>query len=274
MNTCLSIAGSDSSGGAGIQADLKTFAAHGVYGMSAITALTAQNTQGVHAIETISPKFVAQQIDAVLNDIPADAIKLGMLVNRDIIRAVAQQLKAHNSHNVVLDPVMIATSGDALLDPAAVDSLVHDLFPYVDLITPNTAELIALCKALGINTPQQDIDQDTLKQLSIQLHAALPSKHDGTKIALLSKGGHLAAHEQKASDYLIDADGEHWFTSTRINTNNTHGTGCTLSAAISANLAQDHTLSQACANAKEYLQRALNSHLDLGHGNGPLNHLI
>jgi len=291
MKTCLSIAGSDSSGGAGIQADIKTFAANGVYGMTAITALTAQNTLGVQAIHSVPASFVATQINSVFADIPADALKLGMLANRDIIVAVAGALKTHDASNVVLDPVMVSTSGAALLEPDAVNALINELLPNVDIITPNVAELLVLCDALSVQTPDQKMPMSsaTLHKLSQQLYQALPKKADGSRIALLSKGGHLAytgSDAQQAVDLLItpitkplnspllNNSNEHWLSSPRVTTENTHGTGCTLSAAICANLAKGHATLAACEEAKHYLHRSLASGLELGQGNGPLNHQV
>lgn len=271
MKTCLTIAGSDSSGGAGIQADLKTFAAHGVYGMSAITALTAQNTMGVHAIENIDVDFVRAQIKAVFDDIQPDAIKIGMLANTDIIQSVAQSLSEYRASNVVLDPVMIATSGDPLLNENAIRHLIDDLVPLVDIITPNTAELIALCNAqkISINT-DADLNTQTLKSLTRALFNYLPTKRDGSKVSVLSKGGHL--NSNNASDYLVTQETDYWFSINRVDTNNTHGTGCTLSASICAHLALGESQRDACNNAKNYLTACLNKGLNLGSGNGPLRH--
>ena len=272
MKCCLSIAGSDSSGGAGIQADLKTFAAHNIFGMSAITALTAQNTLGVHGVKYVSPDFIEQQISAVFDDIRPDSVKIGMLANQAIVLAVAARLTFYNAGNVVLDPVMIATSGDPLLDRQAIGSIIHSLIPYSDIITPNISELISLCEAQSIDCdiPAGEINQHELKRLTTQLHASLPNKKNGGRVAILSKGGHLSG--DIAADYLIDSSGQYWFESPRVDTANTHGTGCTLSSAISANLAIGYTLHQACAQAKDYLNQTLAKGLDLGSGNGPLNH--
>ena len=270
MKTCLTIAGSDSSGGAGIQADLKTFAAHGVYGMSAITALTAQNTLGVHAVNVIDADFVGAQIDAVFKDIRPDSVKIGMLANSDIINIVANRLEHYKAKNVVLDPVMIATSGDPLLNQSSIRSLIDSLVPQVDIITPNVAELVALCEAQNINIDTEQLTKETLSLLSDQLFVSLPIKSNSSRIAVLSKGGHL--NDDQASDYLITERGDTWFNNVRIETNNTHGTGCTLSAAISANLAMGEPIEKACLNAKLYLTKALSKQLDLGKGNGPLNH--
>lgn len=269
MKTCLSIAGSDSSGGAGIQADLKTFTAHGVYGMTAITALTAQNTLGVHAVSTVKPELVAAQIDAVFTDIRPNAVKIGMLANTDIIQVVAQRLRFYQAKNVVLDPVMIATSGAPLLDQNAVRSLIDELIPVVDLLTPNTAELIALCQTQGIKIDSDSaLSKASLKNLTKQLFGTL----DTRQLSILSKGGHL--NSDQAADYLLSKQGDHWFETPRLNTQNTHGTGCTLSAAIASNLALENAIDQACLKAKNYLTKALKEDLNLGQGNGPLNHLV
>ena len=273
MKTCLSIAGSDSSGGAGIQADLKTFAANGVYGMTAITALTAQNTQGVHGVSPVSPDFVTQQINAVFDDIRPDAIKIGMLANAEIVEQVAQQLHFYKAQNVVLDPVMIATSGDPLLDATAVRKLIDELIPNSLIITPNVAELFTLCSAQQIATPSShNINHAQLAVLTQRLFNSLPKNKSGERVAILSKGGHV--DDLVAKDYLLTQDGESWLSSPRINTNNTHGTGCTLSSAICARLAQGDDLKTACTKAKQYLSRALSRGLNLGLGNGPLDHLV
>jgi len=268
MKTCLSIAGSDSSGGAGIQADLKTFTALRVYGMTAITALTAQNTLGVHDVSAVSPEFVAAQMDAVFNDIRPDAIKIGMLANAEIIHTVAERLRFYQAKNVVLDPVMIATSGDPLLDQQAVQSLINGLFPVVDLITPNTTELISLCQQQGITTDNDmALSKDDLERLTKTLFTSLENPH----LAILSKGGHLNSNQ--AADYLLTSNISHWFETPRLDTQNTHGTGCTLSAAIASNLALGNSIEQACEDAKNYLTKALKKGLNLGQGNGPLNHI-
>jgi len=273
MKPCLTIAGSDSSGGAGIQADLKTFAACKVFGMSAITALTAQNTLGVHGVSAVSPDFVALQISSVLDDIFPDAIKIGMLANSEIINSVARTLNQHKAHNIVLDPVMIATSGDPLLNKESVRSLIDCLIPLVDIITPNVAELIALCQAQGIDVKQdQLITTSDLKDLTLKLQQSLPNKTNGSHVAVLSKGGHLA--DEDAVDYFYNGNNEYWLRHTRIDTANTHGTGCTLSSAIAAELAKGQTLHNACINAKQYLTGALQKQLNLGRGNGPLDHLV
>lgn len=273
LPTCLTIAGSDSSGGAGIQADLKTFAAHGVYGMSAITAVTAQNTLGVQNIDVLSAKSVSQQIESVLDDIPADAIKIGMLSNTEIIKEVAKALIKYQSSNVVIDPVMISTSGSQLVDTDAIHTLIEELIPCADLITPNISELMTLCEILEIKTSVKEIDLSDFEQLSYRVFDALPKKHNGERIAFLGKGGHLEL-SNKSNDLLIDSNrNAFWFAADRVETQNSHGTGCTLSAAICANLANGEQLARSCSNAKEYVYRVLKYDLDLGRGNGPLNHL-
>lgn len=273
MRTCLTIAGSDSSGGAGIQADLKTFAAHKVYGMSAITALTAQNTLGVQAVSVVEPVFVAQQIQAVFDDIRPDAVKIGMLANSSIVQTVAKQLVNYKAENVVIDPVMIATSGDPLLDAQAIRALIDALFPTADIITPNVAELIALCRAQNIEVDsQQAMTFENIERLSSALFESLPTKANGKKVSILSKGGHIES--KHSNDLLITEQSKVWLKGERQDTLNTHGTGCTLAAAICTQLAIGKPLNLACEKAKHYLNSALAQQLDLGKGNGPLNHLL
>jgi len=272
MKTCLSIAGSDCSGGAGIQADLKTFAAHRVYGMSVITALTAQNTLGVSAIKGIEAEFVSQQLDAIFSDIPPDAIKIGMLTNHEIINTVDHALTQHQTDVVVLDPVMVATSGHSLLHESAVSSLFEKLIPHAHLITPNLAELVALGQAIGIPNCREPDSQETLLALSEALYSALPKHVSGGRVSILSKGGHLLGNE--ATDVLIEDGQAHWFTAPRVDTSNTHGTGCTLSSAIAAQLALGLSLQEACDTSKQYVQRALQAGLNLGRGSGPLCHHV
>ena len=272
MKTCLTIAGSDSSGGAGIQADLKTFAALNVYGMSAITALTAQNTLGVHGVSSVDPNFVTLQIRSVFDDIYPDAIKIGMLANTGIINSVTETLQSYNATNIVLDPVMIATSGDPLLDNESVRNLIDRLIPLASIITPNISELLALCVAQGLNIDHSTITSTDLKTLTNSLFRSLPVKEDGSRVAILSKGGHL--ENDDAIDYLYDGQNEQWLRHKRIETHNTHGTGCTLSSAICAQLAKGNPINEACVNAKNYLTNALAKKLDLGSGNGPLDHTL
>lgn len=255
----VTIAGSDSGGGAGIQADLKTFSALGVYGASVIAALTAQNTQGVSGIHDVPPEFVTAQFDAVYSDLRVKATKIGMVSRPATIEAVAAGLKKHNARNIVLDPVMIAASGDRLLVPEAVDSIKQLLFPLADLITPNLAEAAAL------------LDQPLAKhenEMAAQGEALLAL---GAK-AVLIKGGH--APTKHAVDVLIEPSGVRRFTAERIDTKHTHGTGCTLSSAIAAGLAKGLTLHDALAAAKNYITGALKAgtNLGIGEGRGPVHH--
>ena len=255
----LSIAGSDSGGGAGIQADLKTFAALGCFGMTAITALTAQNTCGVRAIHPVPPEMLRAQIDAVLEDIGADAVKVGMLHSPEIVRTVAQAIDRHQLQRVVFDPVMVATSGAKLIDDPAIAVLVAELFPRAALITPNLDEA-----ALLVGRPL------TSAQDMVQAAAELIVR--GARAVLL-KGGHLAG--DTVIDVLLEASGEPlWLQAPRIDTANTHGTGCTLSSAIAAHLALGATLTQAVQQAREFVRQALQAGASVktGQCDGPLNH--
>ncbi len=255
MKTCLTIAGSDSSGGAGIQADLKTMTVNGVYAMSVITALTAQNTQGVTGILDVSPEFITEQMDAVFNDIYPDAIKIGMVSSPEIVEAIAASLEKYQAKNIVLDPVMVATSGAKLLKEEAMDSLINRLIPLADVITPNIPEGEILA---GMEITNED--------QMIKAAEKIGKKYD---CAVLLKGGHRV---NDAND-LLYRDGEFkWFRSERIDNPNTHGTGCTLSSAIGANLAKGCDIDQAIEKAKDYLTGALRAGLDLGKGSGPLMH--
>lgn len=255
----LSIAGSDSGGGAGIQADLKTMSALGCYGMTAITAITAQNTCAVRSIHSVPPHMLRDQIDAVLDDIGVDSVKIGMLHSPEIVQTVAQAIEHHRLPNVVLDPVMVATSGAVLIDNQAVDVLVQELFPRAVLITPNLDEA-----ALLVQRPlQNELDME---------HAATRLLAMGAK-AVLVKGGHLVGDE--VCDLLALASGETiWLRDTRIHTPNTHGTGCTLSSAIASYLALGHDLLQAVQSARVYVRGALlgGAWARTGKGSGPLNH--
>ena len=255
MKTCLTIAGSDSSGGAGIQADLKTMTVNGVYAMSVITALTAQNTQGVSGILDVSPEFITSQMDAVFTDIYPDAIKIGMVSSPEIVEAIAKSLEKYEAKNIVLDPVMVATSGAVLLKEEAMDSLINRLIPLADVITPNIPEGEILA---GMKIENED---DMKKAAEI-----IGEKYN---CAVLLKGGHKV---NDANDLLYRKGNFKWFISERIDNNNTHGTGCTLSSAIAANLAKGEDLNQAIKNAKEYLTGALRAGLNLGKGSGPLMH--
>ena len=255
MKTVLTIAGSDCSGGAGIQADIKTMTVHGVYAMSAITAMTAQNTTGVRAIQLSTPEFLAQQLDAVFQDIPPDAVKIGMVGSGALIRVIADRLRRYGAKNVVLDPVMVATSGSALVQEGAVQTLMEELVPLAALVTPNIPEAQVLA-GMTIRTGED-------------MAAAAGQIGETHHCAVLLKGGHSV---QDAND-LLYADGTMtWFPGRRIENPNTHGTGCTLSSAIAANLAKGFTLEQAVRQAKEYISGALAAMLDLGAGSGPLQH--
>lgn len=255
MKTVLTIAGSDCSGGAGIQADLKTIAAHGLYGMSAVTALTAQNTTKVFEVIPISPVFVGRQMDAVFTDILPDAVKIGMVVSEEIIEVIAKKLDFYKAFHVVLDPVMIASSGKKLLSESAIKSLKKQLFPLVELITPNLREAEKLS---GITiSVQEDM---------IQAAKLISQSYKGN---VLIKGGHL---EGCADDLLYCQGKVIWFKSERIGSKDRHGTGCTLSSSIACHLACGHTLSGSIGKAKEYIMGALKDELCLGQGSHPLNH--
>ena len=257
----LTIAGSDSGGGAGIQADLKTFAALGVYGCSAITSLTAQNTQGVQAVLPIPPAFVQAQIQSVLSDIQVNAIKTGMLATADIINAVADSLKSFAQIPLVLDPVMVATSGDRLLAEDAINTLIENLIPRATILTPNLLEAAAL-----LNTPVAQNIADIQQQAELLLALGVQ--------AVLIKGGH--SHGDEATDVLLSEDGFEFFSAVRIATKNTHGTGCTLASAIAAGLAKKLSLRDAVAQAKNYLHNALmhSNELKVGQGHGPAHHFF
>ena len=255
MNTALTIAGSDSSGGAGIQADLKTMTMNGVFGMSAITALTAQNTTGVTGIMEVTPEFLEQQLDAVFTDIYPDAVKTGMVSSTDLIRVIAGKLKQYQAKNIVVDPVMVATSGAKLISDDAIDTLKEYLFPLATVITPNIPEAEVLS---GMKIASEE-DMVTAAKVIYERFGC----------AVLCKGGHQV---NDANDLLYKENGPVWFAGKRINNPNTHGTGCTLSSAIASNLAKGQTPEDAVKNAKEYISGALAAMLDLGKGSGPLAH--
>ncbi len=257
MKKVLTIAGSDSSGGAGIQADLKTFCAHNVYGMSVITAVTAQNTMGVSHIETLSSLSVKKQIEAVAEDIGIDALKIGMLANKEIILTVAEMIKYYGFKNIVLDPVMISTTGYDLLEYDAKKALIETLMPLAHIITPNLHEASSI---LSI----KKIDNKEMMEEAAQSFKSL------TKAAVLLKGGHLI---DEASDLLVYDENIRWYRGEIIKTKNTHGTGCTLSSAIAANLAKGLLIEEAVLKAKEYITGAIKNSLDIGKGSGPTNHL-
>ena len=255
MKKILTIAGSDCSGGAGIQADIKTITAHKMYAMSAITALTAQNTTGVYGVLEATPEFVGQQLDCIFTDISPDAVKIGMVSNPKIIEIIAEKLKEYGAPNIVVDPVMVATSGSKLISDDAMEALVTKLLPLAAVITPNIPEAETLC---GFPIESRE---DMLRAAE-----AISRMVTG---GILIKGGHLTS----SADDLLYADGQaHWFQSPRIDTPNTHGTGCTMSSAIACNLALGYSLEQSIKNAKEYITGALQEGFDLGKGCGPLNH--
>jgi hydroxymethylpyrimidine/phosphomethylpyrimidine kinase len=255
----VTIAGSDSGGGAGIQADLKTFSALGVYGASVITALTAQNTLGVQGIFDISPAFIAQQMDSVFSDLTVGAVKIGMLSQPAVIETVAAGLARHGAQNVVLDPVMVATSGDRLLAPEAIETLKARLLPRALVVTPNLPEAAALLdEPLAEDEAARRAQAERILKLGAQ--------------AVLIKGGHAGGAE--SADLFVDASGFERFTSPRIATGNTHGTGCTLSSAIAAGLAKDRPLRESIAAAKTYIDAAIRASegLRVGRGHGPVHH--
>lgn len=255
----LTIAGSDSGGGAGVQADLKTFSALGVYGASVIAALTAQNTRGVFGIFDVAPEFIAAQMDAVYSDLAVDATKIGMLSRAEAIEAVAAGLDRHKAKNVVLDPVMVATSGDLLLNPGAIETLKRTLIPRSLVVTPNLPEVAAL---LGVEIARNESEMEKQGKAILAFGAK----------AVLVKGGH--AEDEEAVDLLLDSQGVRRFAARRIKSENTHGTGCTLSSAIAAGLAKGMALAEAVAMAKKYVTAAIEAsdRLPIGKGHGPVHH--
>lgn len=255
MKTALTIAGSDSSGGAGIQADIKTMLCNGVYAMSAITALTAQNTTGVTDIMEVTPEFLGKQLDMIFTDIYPDAVKIGMVSNPILIKKTAEKLKEYQAKNIVVDPVMVATSGASLMREEAVETLKAQLLPLADLLTPNIPEAEVLAD-MKICTEEDMIT--AAKKIS-----------DSYGCAVLCKGGHSI---QGANDLLYSNGRYQWFQGKRIENPNTHGTGCTLSSAIASNLAKGFSVQESVQRAKDYISGALADMLDLGKGSGPLNH--
>ena len=255
MRTALTIAGSDSSGGAGIQADIKTMIANGVYAMSAITALTAQNTTGVSGIYEVSPEFLAEQLDCIFTDIFPDAVKTGMVSSSALIEVIASKLTQYHARNLVIDPVMVATSGSRLISEEAIGTLKKTLLPLAAVITPNIPETEVLAD-MPVKTAQ-DMEQAALRI------------YESYGCAVLCKGGHQL---NDANDYLFDGKCGTWFAGNRIDNPNTHGTGCTLSSAIASNLAKGLGLTTSVRYAKNYISGALAAMLDLGHGSGPLDH--
>jgi len=255
MKTVLTIAGSDSSGGAGIQADIKTMTAHKVFATSVITAITAQNTIGVDDVLDVGAEFVGKQMDCVFRDIFPDAVKIGMVSNIETIRMIASKLREYAPKNIVIDPVMVSTSGCALMHPDAMDTLISVLLPLGDVITPNLPEAEKLC---GFEIKSTDDMERAARLIGMNLSGSV-----------LIKGGHLT---ETADDLLYDNGEFIWYRGERIDNPNTHGTGCTLSSAIASNLALGNDMRTSIGNAKNYITGALKSGLDLGHGSGPLDH--
>ena len=255
MKTSLTIAGSDSCGGAGIQADIKTMTVNGVYAMSAITALTAQNTTGVTGILEVSPEFLKQQLDAVFTDIFPDSVKIGMVSNSELIKVIAESLSFYKAGNIVVDPVMVATSGARLISEDAIETLNEKLLPLATVVTPNIPEAEILSES--------DITSENDMEKAAEV---IGSRYN---CSVLLKGGH---NVNDANDLLYCEGEMTWFKGKRIDNPNTHGTGCTLSSAIAANLALGYDLKDSVNRAKEYISGALAAMLDLGKGSGPMNH--
>lgn len=255
IKTALTVAGSDCSGGAGIQADLKTMTMNGVYAMSAITALTAQNTTGVTGIMEVPADFLKQQLDMIFTDIVPDAVKIGMVSSSALIQVIGERLQFYHAKNIIVDPVMVATSGSSLMETDAVATLKRVLLPLATLVTPNIPE----AEVLSGMTIQNESDMEQA--------AKAISEHCGC--AVLLKGGH---NVNDANDLLYSNHTSRWFYGKRIQNSNTHGTGCTLSSAIAANLAKGFDLDESVLRAKEYISGALSAMLDLGHGRGPMQH--
>lgn len=255
MNTALTIAGSDSCGGAGIQADIKTMTVNGIYAMSAITALTAQNTTGVSDIMEVTPEFLGKQLDSIFTDIYPNAIKIGMVSSGDLIHVIATKLKEYEAKNIVLDPVMVATSGAKLISDSAIVVLKEELLPLATVVTPNI--------------PESEVLADMQIKSQEDMIQAAKIMSETYRCAVLLKGG----HQLNDANDLLYLDGSYkWFYGKRINNPNTHGTGCTLSSAIASNLAKGLDLVASVQNAKEYISGALGAMLDLGKGSGPMNH--
>ncbi|KDE74732.1 phosphomethylpyrimidine kinase [Fusobacterium necrophorum BFTR-2] len=255
MKTALSVAGSDCSGGAGIQADIKTMLANGVYGMTVITSLTAQNTLGVNAILEVPTEFVEKQLESIFQDIYPNAVKIGMLSSTSTIQKIAEILQKYQAKNIVLDPVMISTSGSPLLRDDAIKDLQNVLFPLATLITPNIPEAEILS---GISIQSEEDMERAAKKIAETYHCSV-----------LCKGGH---QRNTANDLLFEKEAYTWFYGEKIQNPNAHGTGCTLSSAIASNLAKGYSLKDSVQRSKDYLSSALRSMLNLGKGNGPLDH--
>lgn len=255
MKTTLTIAGSDSSGGAGIQADIKTMLANGVYAMSAITALTAQNTTGVKSIMEVTPEFLGDQLDCIFTDIRPDAVKIGMVSSTGLIHKIAEKLNEYHAENIVVDPVMVATSGAKLISDDAIGTLKEVLFPLACVLTPNI--------------PEAEVLADMRVKSEKDMIEAARRISENYQCAVLCKGGHQL---NDANDLLYRDGSYRWFYGKRIENPNTHGTGCTLSSAIASNLAKGYSLDESVERAKNYISGALSAMLDLGKGSGPMDH--
>lgn len=255
MKTALSIAGSDSCAGAGIQADIKTMTANGVYAMTAITALTAQNTTGVKNILEVNGSFLKEQLDCIFTDIEPDAVKIGMVSSKELIEIIAERLRFYHAKNIVVDPVMVSTSGLRLMNEDAIHTLEESLLPLASVMTPNIPEAEVLT-GMSISTAEE-------------MKKAAMIMYDKYGCSVLCKGGHSS---EDANDLLYDGNEYYWIQGKRIDNPNTHGTGCTLSSAIASNLAKGYSMTDAIIYAKNYISGALAAMLDLGKGNGPLNH--
>lgn len=256
MKTALTIAGTDSSGGAGVQADIKTMTANGVYAMSAVTALTAQNTTGVYGILESTPEFLRNQLDCIFTDIRPDAVKIGMLSSSPLIEVIADSMRKYDAKNIVLDPVMVSTSGSRLISEDAVETLERELLPLATVLTPNI--------------PEAEVLSGLRIENKADMERAAEAICDRYRCAVLLKGGHDI---NDANDLLVRQGEKRWFIGRRIDNPNTHGTGCTLSSAIASNLAKGYGLEAAVERAKAYLSNALAAMLDLGAGRGPMNHM-
>lgn len=264
----LTIAGSDCSGGAGIQADLKTMSAFDVYGMSVITAVTAQNTCGVTGVQNVTGEMIRLQLEAVMSDIMPDAVKIGMLATADAVEAVADILEKYHVEHVILDPVMVSTSGRSLLEAEGKEQMLRRLFPLAELVTPNIPEAEEILKAVdgSVENKQTVSSVQITDQTMMEKAAQVIRQKYGCNVLL--KGGHMT---QVADDLLYQTQAV-WFPAQRIDCTNTHGTGCTLSSAIASALARGCSLKEAVGIAKVYVRSAMSTGLDLGHGNGPLDH--
>lgn len=255
LKTAMTVAGSDCSGGAGIQADLKTMTMNGVFAMSAVTALTAQNTTGVRSIMEVTPQFLGDQLDMIFEDIFPDAVKIGMVSSGELIKVIADKLIQYGAKNIVVDPVMVSTSGSSLIETESIAVLGKKLLPLADLVTPNI--------------PEAEILSDTVIKTEADMESAARIIAEKYGCAVILKGGHSICD---ANDLLCSEDKLKWFRGKRIDNPNTHGTGCTLSSAIAANLAKGHTMEDSVRIAKDYISGALSAMLDLGHGSGPMDH--